>query len=128
MVAAVLGAAVEHVPTWWQILSPLLAALIGVAAAVYTARNSYRASEQTNRVAVARLDHDRDSVIDARTDKQLAEAWAQLQVTRTELERRNQEFWALVERHQRLRLAVLALGHDPDAITGAAGGLLPGGS
>lgn len=107
-------------PTWWQIVGPIVAALIGVSAGVYGSRSSYRAAQANNRTAQARLDHDRDAAIDARTDKQLVEAWAQLTAVRAELERRTREFWELTERHQRLRLAVLNLGHDPDALTGPA--------
>lgn len=105
-------------PTWWQIVGPLVAALIGVSAGVYGTRSSLRASEATNRTALARLDHDRDSAIDARTDKQLEQVWAQLTAARADAERRTQQFWELTERHQRLRLAVLALGHDPEALIG----------
>ncbi|WP_018219152.1 hypothetical protein [Salinispora vitiensis] len=108
-------------PAWWQIVGPIIAALIGVATGLYGTRSSWRAAEASNDTARARLDHDRDAHVDARTDRQLEQTWARLTEVTAELDQRTAQFWALWEQHQRLRLAVMHLGHDPDAVIGATG-------
>lgn len=111
------GAAAD-LPTWWQVVGPVVGALVALVTGVAT----YRAAQASNRVAADRLSHDRDAAIDARSDELLRAAWDRLSALSGELDRRTRELWQVAERHQRLRLAVLAMGYDPDALIEQSGG------
>lgn len=100
----------------WQVLGPIIVALVAIPPAVYTARATYRAAHSTNTVAQARNEQDRDAAMDARADATVASLWQRVDALDARLRAALDERDHLAERYARLRLFVIGLGFDPDAL------------
>lgn len=112
----VLASAAGDTVAWLPFLGSTLVAALTVGGAIYTARSTLRASSNANAVEHRRLDVERDNAREEREAAELRQAWELLDQCRAKGEKLAGDLAEWRERFYRLRLGVIAAGHDPDTM------------